>query len=220
MDPGNLDLGLGTLALSFGAGLASVASPCVLPVVPLVVTGTSDEHRTRPALVVAGIAAAFVTMGVVTSLFGAAVAPVLPPLEKATGALVLVLGLLMLVDVNLFKRLTFLGRLQARSRGRWSGLVVGLSLGLVWIPCVGPMLSGVLAMVAARASLGAGVVLLLAYSLGFAAPMLAVGYGSQALRQRVRAVSAHPVAVRRVSGGVLVVFGLLILRKGMLFIGM
>ncbi len=96
----------------------------------------------------------------------------------------------------------------------------GLGLGLVWIPCVGPMLSSVLATVAARGTLATGIVLLLVYSLGFAVPMLAVGYGSQALRQRVRAVAAHPIAVRWASGLLLVAFGALILRKGMLFAGM
>jgi cytochrome c-type biogenesis protein len=212
-----MDVGLSAVALSFGAGLASVASPCVLPVVPILVAGTADEHRARPALIVAGVAASFVAMGVLTSLFGAAVGPVLPRLEKGVGALVVLFGLLLLADVNLFKRLAWLQRIQPPGGGRASGLLLGLSLGLVWIPCVGPMLSSVLAMVAAEGSLAAGVGLLLAYSLGFAVPMLALGYGSQALRQRVRAVAAHPVAVRWASGLLLVAFGAVILRKGMLF---
>jgi cytochrome c-type biogenesis protein len=215
-----VDLGLSSLALAFGAGLASVASPCVLPVVPLLVTGTAEDHRARPALVVAGLAASFVLMGVLTSLFGAAVGPAVPRLEKVVGGLVVTFGLLLLADVNLFKRLGALSRLGAGAGGPTSGLVLGLSLGLVWIPCVGPMLSGVLATVATRGSLATGVVLLLAYSAGFAVPMLLVGYGSQALRQRVRAVAAHPVAVRWVSGLLLVGFGAMILRRGMLFAGM
>jgi cytochrome c-type biogenesis protein len=215
-----MDVGLSALALSFGAGLASVASPCVLPVVPIIVAGTADEHRSRPALVVAGIALSFIAMGVASSLFGGAIGPALPLLEKGVGAVVLAFGLLLLADVNLFKRLTFLQRIQVAGAGPWSGLLLGASLGLVWIPCVGPMLSSVLAMVATRGSLSAGVLLLFVYSLGFAVPMLAVGYGSQALRQRVRAVAAHPVAVRWGSGLLLVAFGVLILRKGMLFAGM
>ena len=215
-----MEIGLTSLALSFGAGLASVASPCVLPVVPLIVTGTAEEHRSRPALVVAGIALSFVAMGVASSLFGAAIGPALPVLEKGVGALILLTGLLLLADVNLFKRLAWLQRIQAGGDGRGSGLLLGASLGLVWIPCVGPMLSGVLATVATKGSLLTGVVLLLAYSLGFAVPMLAVGYGSQALRQRIRGVSAHPAAVRWGSGLLLVAFGALILRKGMLFAGM
>jgi cytochrome c-type biogenesis protein len=214
-----LEIGPSTLALAFGAGLASVASPCVLPVVPVIVTGTAEDHRWRPALVVAGIATSFVVMGVLTSLFGAAVGPALPWLEKAVGVLVVAFGVLLLADVNLFKRLAFLQRLGSRGGGRWSGLLLGLSLGLVWIPCVGPMLSGVLATVAAKGTLAVGVALLLVYSLGFAVPMLAVGYGSQALRQRVRSVAAHPIVVRWASGLLLVAFGVLILRKGMLFAG-
>jgi cytochrome c-type biogenesis protein len=212
-----MDLGLSTIALSFGAGVASVASPCVLPVVPLIVAGTAEDHRARPALVVAGIAASFVTMGVLSSLFGGIIGPAVPRLEKAVGVLVIVFGLLLLADVNLFKRLTWLQRIQASGSGPWSGLVLGLSLGLVWIPCVGPMLSGVLATVAARGSLLVGVALLLAYSAGFTVPMLAVGYGSKALRQRVRGIAAHPIAIRWVSGLLLVAFGGLILQKGMLF---
>jgi cytochrome c-type biogenesis protein len=215
-----MPLGPSALALAFGAGLASVASPCVLPVVPIIVTGTAEDHRWRPALVVAGIAASFVAMGVVTSVFGAAVGPALPSLEKGVGALVVLSGLLLLADVNVFKRLTLLQRVRAPGGGRGSGLLLGLSLGLVWIPCVGPMLSSVLATVAAEGTLAAGVVLLVAYSLGFAVPMLAVGYGSQALRQRVRAVASRPVAVRWASGLLLVAFGALILKKGMLFAGM
>ena len=214
-----MDIGLSTVALTFGAGLASVASPCVLPVVPLIVTGTAEEHRSRPALVVAGIAASFVAMGVLTSLFGAVVGPQIPKLEKGVGLLVLLSGLLLLADVNLFKRLTWLQRIQPGTAGRWSGLLLGLSLGLVWIPCIGPMLSSVLAMVAAKGTLLAGVSLLLVYSLGFAVPMLAVGYGSQALRQRIRVVSSHPLVVRWASGLLLVAFGAVIVTRGMLFVG-
>jgi cytochrome c-type biogenesis protein len=159
-------------------------------------------------------------MGVATSLLGATVGRALPLLEKAVGVLVVAFGLLLLVDVNLFKRMSWLQRLQPSGAGRWSGLLLGASLGLVWIPCVGPMLSGVLATVAARGTLMAGVGLLLAYSVGFAVPMLALGYGSQALRQRVRAVAAHPVAVRWASGLLLVAFGAVVLTKGMLLAGM
>jgi cytochrome c-type biogenesis protein len=212
-------VGPAELALAFGAGLASVASPCVLPVVPLLVTGTADDHRARPALVVAGLAASFVLMGVLTSLFGAAIGPALPALERVVALLVIAFGLLLLLDVNLFKGLSWLQRIGPAAGGPWSGLVLGLSLGLVWIPCVGPMLSSVLAMVAAQGTLPAGVGLLLVYSLGFAVPMLAVGYGSQALRQKVRLVAAHPVAVRWGSGLLLVAFGALILWRGMLFAG-
>jgi cytochrome c-type biogenesis protein len=113
-----MDVGVSSIALTFGAGLASVASPCVLPVLPIILSGTAEDHRSRPALIVTGIATSFVLMGVVTSLFGSVVGPVLPALEKVFGAMVIAFGLLLLADVNLFKKFTWVNRIQAGGSGR------------------------------------------------------------------------------------------------------
>ncbi len=114
----------------------------------------------------------------------------------------------MLFDINLFKRVTIFSKIRGKSHGQWSGLVMGLTLGLVWIPCVGPMLAGVLALVASDGRLSTGIFLLACYSLGFAIPMLLLGYASQSLRQKIKRVNAHPVAIRLFSGGLLILFGL------------
>lgn len=214
-----LDLSLTTMAMVILAGLASVASPCVLPVIPIVVAGTEEDHKYRPVLIVIGLSLSFMAMGVATSLFGGTIAGVLPAMEKAAGIIILLFGLLMLFDINLFKRMTLFSRIRGGSRGRWSGLVMGLTLGLVWIPCVGPMLAGVLALVATDGRLSSGLLLLACYSLGFAIPMLLLGYASQSLRQRIKRVNAHPLAVRLISGGLLIAFGIFILTQGMLVLG-
>jgi cytochrome c-type biogenesis protein len=213
-------LGLESAGLAFLAGLTSVASPCVLPVVPLLVTGTAEDHRWRPALVVGGLAASFVSMGALMALFGGALGPLIPRLERGVGVLLVAFGILLLAGVNLFRRLSWLQSIPAPGAGRWSGFLLGATLGLVWIPCVGPILSGVLATVAASGSVPTGVALLGTYAAGFAVPMLAVGYGSRAARQRIRVLAEHPLAVRWASGLVLVAFGVLVLKKGMLFAGM
>jgi cytochrome c-type biogenesis protein len=82
------------------------------------------------------------------------------------------------------------------------------------------MLSAVLATVATEGRLATGFLLLLAYSAGFAVPMLAVGYGSHALRRRIRDIASRPLVVRWGSGLLLIAFGLVILDKGMLFAGL
>jgi len=215
-----LDLSLTSLMMAVFAGFASIASPCVLPVVPIIVTGTEEDHKYRPLLIVAGLSFSFMLMGAITSIFGGAVAGAMPILEKVAGALVIVFGVLMLLDINLFKKLTLFNRVQTQGKGRWSGLVLGLTLGLVWIPCVGPMLSGVLALVATEGKLSSGLILLAFYSLGFAIPMLLAGYASQSVRQKIRMVNSHPLAIRLVSGGLLIGFGVYILTTGMLAIGM
>jgi cytochrome c-type biogenesis protein len=214
-----VDFSLTSMVMVLLAGLASIASPCVLPVVPIIVTGTERDHRHRPVLIVFGLSLSFIAMGVVTSLFGGAVAGMMPLLEKMAGVVVILFGVLMLCDINVFKRFTLFSRIRISNDGRWSGLVLGLTLGLVWIPCVGPMLSGVLAMVASDGRLASGVILLAIYSLGFAIPMLLAGYATQGMRSRFQAVSRHQLAVRVFSGLLLVGFGIYILSAGMLSIG-
>ncbi len=215
-----IDLSLTSLAMAMLAGLASIASPCVLPVVPIIVTGTEQDHKWRPLLIVTGLSASFMLMGAITSLFGGAIAGVMPLLEKIAGGVIILFGVLMLLDINLFKRVTLFNRIQTSSQGRWSGLLMGLTLGLVWIPCVGPMLSGVLALVATDGKLSTGLLLLAFYSLGFAIPMLLAGYASQSIRQRIKMINSHPLAIRLVSGVLLIGFGVYILTAGMMTIGM
>lgn len=207
-------LSLATAAFAVGAGLTSIVSPCVLPVLPIVMAGQPGEHRLRPLSIVAGLMSTFVLMGALSSLFGSVVGPLLVRLERPVAVLIGVIGLLVLADVNPFKRLR-VGISAERRKGLWSGAVLGASLGLVWIPCVGPFLSAVLGMVAARAQLGQGMALLAFYSLGFALPMLAAGYASHAFRERTVFLRTRPLLVRLVSGGLLVGLSAWILVKGL-----
>ena len=211
-----IDITFASIFMSIIAGVASIASPCVLPVVPIIVTGTNEDHRHRPLLIVIGLSLSFIAMGAITSVFGGAVAGIMPVVEKVAGVIVIAFGLFMLLGINLFKKVTFFYRFQSQSKGRWSGIILGLTLGFVWIPCVGPMLSGVLALVATQGKLSSGLILLSFYSLGFAIPMLLAGYASQSFRQRIRVVNSHPMIVRIVSGFLLIGFGAYILFAGML----
>ncbi len=212
-----VDLSVASIFMTIVAGVASVASPCVLPVVPIIVTGSAEDHRLRPVLIVAGLTISFMAMGVLSSLFGGALSGIMPWLEKFAGVLILGFGVLLLFDVNPFKKITLFARIGGgQSRGVWSGLLMGLTLGLVWIPCVGPILAGVLTLVATDGRLSTGLILLAFYSLGFAIPMLLLGYASQKVRNRIRQVNAHPLAVRFFSGGILMIFGALILSQGMM----
>ncbi|MHB1310731.1 MAG: cytochrome c biogenesis CcdA family protein [Gemmatimonadaceae bacterium] len=206
-------------ALVFGAGLASVLSPCVLPVVPLIVTGTARDHRLRPVLIVAGLSLAFVAMGVVSSLFGAVIGPWMYKVEKVVGALIALFGLLLILDVNVFKHLGALARLGEHAGGRINGFALGIMLGVIWIPCIGPMLSGVLALVATEQRVTTGVAYLLVYSVGFSIPMLLLAYASQAVRSRFRILAGHPRLVGALSGALLMALGLFIVFRGVVAFG-
>lgn len=207
------------IALVFGAGLASVLSPCVLPVVPIVVTGNSDDHKLRPVMIVLGLAVTFVLMGVASAVFGSFIGAKMRYVEKAVGIFIAAFGLLLIINVNLFKHLGFFSRFAQKSKGRFGGFVLGFTLGIIWIPCVGPMLSGVLALVATQGKVLTGIGLLFVYSLGFAVPMLIAGYASQFFRKRLRGIGKFPYLVNIGSGIILLSLGLFIVFKGMVGFG-
>ena len=203
-----IDLTVSSALLAIGAGVASVMSPCVLPVVPIIMAGAEREDRIRPVILVLGLALSFMAMGAVSSLFGALLVGRTRYIELFGAFVIIALGAMVLFDVSVFKRITVLSSLQVKGEGRLGALALGTALGLVWVPCVGPFLSTILTMVGTQGQLAYGVVLLGLYALGLAVPMLILAYSSQLLQNRVKALLRYDQAFRYASGGVLVTFGL------------
>ncbi len=208
-----------TLLMVFGAGFLSILSPCVLPVVPIVVAGGENDHKLRPLLIVSGLTLSFITMGVLSSLFGAFIGTLIFKIEKIVAILIIVSGLLLAFNINPFKTISFFSSIASKSRGRLNGFFLGFILGLVWIPCVGPILGSVLAMVASKGSAAAGVLYLLIYSIGFSLPLLVAGYFSHFFRSRISALTGKQRIISVISGILLIIIGLIILKSGMLFLG-
>jgi cytochrome c-type biogenesis protein len=129
-------------------------------------------------------------------------------IELAGAYVIVLMGLLVMLDINFFKRFYLLSNIHVRGEGKLGGLIIGLALGLVWVPCIGPFLSSILTMVGTSGQLISGVVLLAFYSLGLVIPMLAVAYSSHLLQKKLANILRHDAAFRHVSGGILVVFGL------------
>lgn len=209
-----MDFSIVTLVMAIGAGLASVLSPCVLPVIPIIMAGAEREDRLRPLIVVSGLALAFMTMGAISSLFGALLIGKTRYIEIGGSAVIVLMGLMVMFDMSFFKRFYQLSNMQVKGEGRIGGLILGMSLGVIWVPCVGPFLSSTLTMVATSGQLASGIILLGFYSLGLAIPMLIVGYSSQLLQNRIKGLLRHQVILRYVTGGTLVTFGLYSIIKG------
>lgn len=203
------------IASAFGAGFASVLSPCVLPILPIVAAGSEKDHRLRPVVLSLGLATSFVAMGIVSSLAGSWLASRMRMIEIVAGILITVMGLLLLLGIDTFKNLTVFQHFSHKTgTGPFSGFILGMALGLVWIPCVGPFLSSVLALVASQGSLGIGIVLLLFYSLGFTVPILVAGFASRWFRCKTQAVRKHAILVRIGGGSLLISLGIFIALKG------
>ncbi len=193
--------------IAFGAGVLSVLSPCVLPLLPAVMAYSAETGKLRPLAIVSGLCISFTAMGIISSAFGSVVYAYLKYMETIADVVIIALGLVMLFDLPLFNRFSALAP-QTRQTGLFGGMLLGLSLGIIWIPCIGPILGGILTMVALDGDILHGGALLFIYSLGLGIPMLGIAYMTSASVGRVRAISRHSIIIKRIAGLALVLFGL------------
>jgi cytochrome c biogenesis protein CcdA len=201
--------------IAFGAGLISIFSPCVLPLLPAIVASSTNRGRFRPIAIVLGLSISFTTMGLVASAFGSAFTAYSSYLFAAAILLIIAMGFWMLFDLHLPYNTPRLGLIDRVSRktydipteGIASGLVLGLALGIVWLPCTGPVLATILTWVAANGNIATGGLFLLIYSLGFAVPMLAIAYSAR-LSSSLVGKSSKTIWIKRVAGVVLIAVGI------------
>ncbi len=199
---------LGPLA-AFIAGIISVMSPCVLPLLPVVLAYSTGNSKLRPLAIVLGLILSFTAMGIVVSIFGAAVQPFIEKLRIIAEIMIVAFGIAMLADIDIFSPLLkYTGNIHVENKGIFSGFVLGASLGIVWIPCVGPILGAILTMVALEADITYGAMLLFIYSLGFAIPMMIIAYSAKFTSAKLGEISKYDINFKKVAGGILIVAGL------------
>ncbi|WP_055048112.1 cytochrome c biogenesis CcdA family protein [Devosia sp. A16] len=206
---------LATIALAFVAGVITILSPCVLPLLPMILATATQEGKARPVGVIVGFVLAFsaatLALSALVRLIG-----VPPDINRTLSAIVLALLGLVLAAPGLqlqFERLAsgLAGRApRSEGSGFGGGLVVGLGLGLAWSPCVGPIMASVITL-ALNQSVGPGAIAVtLAFSLGTALPMAAVLLGGRQLVRRLSWFQSHAATIQRVFGVVLLLTALAI----------
>jgi cytochrome c biogenesis protein CcdA/thiol-disulfide isomerase/thioredoxin len=200
------------LGIAFAAGVITAISPCVLPVLPILLAGSATNgDRGRPFAIVAGLVVSFTTF----TLAGAAILSALGLPEDllrdiAIAALLVLAASLLSKRVAWLLERPFLFLSRRRVTRESNGFIVGLSLGLVFVPCAGPVLAAVTAL-AASGEVSLRIVLVTsAYAMGAAVPMLAIAIGSQRLAAGMRVVRTHAEAARKVAGAVVGVAALAI----------
>ena len=215
--------------LAFAAGLVSFLSPCVLPVVPsclAFVSGlTLDELEAAPTravrmralahatLFMTGFGIVFMTLGLVATAAGTAVARALPWVNRVGGAMILLFGLVLagLVRVPGLDR-DLRPRLGASSRSPGAGalgsLAAGVAFGAGWTPCIGPILGTVLLYAGLEVTMVHGTLLLATYALGLGVPFVVASAGLSWFLAGSARVKSWIVPLRRIAAAVLIVIGL------------
>lgn len=214
-------LSLTHVGLSLAAGSLTTLSPCVFPILPLVVGGAVQANRLAPVAMGIGMAASFALVGLVLGAVGPALG-IDADSVRFFGALLLIAFALVMLVPALGNRFTHwvvpiansANAASARlDRGSLGGaLLLGGLLGLVWSPCSGPLLASALTLVATEGGATRGALILGLFGVGAALPLIAVAYASRQGFARTRGwVLAHVGAIKTGFGVLIGLTGVAIL---------
>lgn len=188
-------MAIGASLFALLAGILSTLSPCVLPLLPLVLGAAVSEHRFGPVVLAAGLAVSFVTIGLFVATVGFSIGLDADVFRGLAALLLLAIGLVLLVP-QLQARVAVAGGIVSNwSHDRFGGagptglkgqFAVGLLLGAVWSPCVGPTLGAASVLAAQGKDLGQVATVMAAFGVGAALPLLLLGLVSQDVMLRWR----------------------------------
>jgi cytochrome c-type biogenesis protein len=213
------------IAISFGAGVLSFLSPCVLPLVPgyiSLISGVSIDNlkegvSSRRAVILnslafnAGLSVIFLILGTTAGLVGAAITS--NPWVRIIGGLVIIafgLQLIGLLKISaLYKDTRFFS--DDKPRGFFGSAALGVAFAAGWTPCIGPILGGIIGLAATSGGWRSGLVLSAFYSAGLAVPFLLTGLGINQFLSFYKNFRRHLHKVEVVSGVVLILVGLLVM---------
>jgi cytochrome c biogenesis protein CcdA/thiol-disulfide isomerase/thioredoxin len=196
--------------IAFLAGVVTAISPCVYPVLPIIFAGGASGGRRRPYAIIAGLVVTFVLSLLFVSWFLDKLGLPKDVLRNVSIAFLLLFAATLVVPplARLIERpLVRFSRRPAGDLG--GGFFLGASLGLLFIPCGGPVLGFITTQSASLVG-GKRVGLAIAYALGAALPMLVLALGAQRAATRIRGLRLHRPAIRAALGGLMAVSALLI----------
>lgn len=212
-----MEFGPGTYGLGYVAGLLTTLSPCVLPLVPIVAATALAAHRLGPYALALGLTISFAAIGIFVAALGASLG-LDQALFRNIAAIVLIAFGSLLLSTRLQERIaTAASGLSAAGDGILTRLnvdglagqfVIGIVLGVVWSPCVGPTLGAATTLASQGQNLAQISLLMVIFGLGAGTPLVALGSVSRAtmIRLRGRMLSAGKLG-KSVLGIILVLLG-------------
>jgi cytochrome c biogenesis protein CcdA len=179
-----MEFSFGSYAIAFGAGVLSTLSPCVLPLLPIIIGSSVNEHKAGPFAVAVGMALSFAMMGTMLASIGASIGLNQNSFRLVVAVIMGVIGLV-LVSKRLQERFAVASSgissagnnlLNKVSIGGIQGqFVIGLLLGLIWSPCVGPTLGAAVTIASQGADLAKVALMMAIFGLGAGLPIVILG---------------------------------------------
>lgn len=200
------------------AGIATVLSPCILPVLPALLSASATGGKGRPFGVILGLNISFVFFTLTLTTLVRSFNLSASMLHSIAIAVIGFFGLVLLIPklsekfASLTDSFTKFGtNLQSHAKfqksGFVSGILIGAALGLVWTPCAGPILAAITTLVATNKVTAEIILLTIAYSLGATLPLLAIAYGGQRAL-RIPSLAKYTETIRKVFGALMILTAL------------
>lgn len=214
-------MAIGNTFLAFAAGILSILSPCVLPILPIVLGTAASSHRHGPLALAAGLSISFVAIGLFLATIGHAIGLDAERLRYVAASLVMIVGVVLLLPPLQARLAVATGPIGNWADSKFAGnrnngirgqFWIGVLLGAVWSPCVGPTLGAASLLAAQGTNLAQVALTMFAFGVGAALPLLALGWLSRETMARWRgSLLSAGSGLKSALGVVLLVVGALIL---------
>lgn len=216
-----MDFGLGSFLFAFLAGVLSTLSPCVLPLIPIIIGAAANQHRFGPLALAGGLAASFAVIGTGLASIGSSIGLAQDGFRLFAAVVMGIIGIVLISN-----------RLQERFAVAMSGVsgagnsllskvtidgllgqfLIGILLGLVWTPCVGPTLGAAITLASQGRDLGKIVFVMAIFGLGAGLPLALLGMLSRGAMMKVKGKLGNAGKLgKQLLGGFLIVISLLVM---------
>jgi cytochrome c-type biogenesis protein len=194
-----------SIGLAFGSGIVTVLSPCILPVLPIIVGRSLQSHRYGAIALVVGLVTGFAVTGSLLGFAASWIPEAIDTLRSVAIGILLLMGILSIfpqLGYRLFQIFSF--KFDATPLGLGGEFLLGTQLGLLWTPCAGPVLASILLLAAVQHQPLQAFSLLSIYGLGAAMPMLTIAYGSRYFSQQLLKLRVHSGTIQKI-GGIIII---------------
>lgn len=208
--------------LAIAAGFLTILAPCILPLLPFLLGTSGGKSKWRPLMTIVGFVASFSVLGAAFATAGTFLGVSNAAVRNVAVVLLLLFGLALLFESVYDRAMAGLAPLFARWSARvsggaqkrtdaMSGLIVGVSLGLVWTPCAGPILGSILTLASRTSDYVTTLLLMFAYALGAGVPMGGIAYGGQVMQKRLLGIGKWQSVLNKAFGVMVIAMAILIL---------
>ncbi|MEH2263341.1 cytochrome c biogenesis CcdA family protein [Nostoc sp.] len=193
-----------SISLALFGGVLNVLSPCVLPILPVLLGRSLQSHTYGPVALVGGLIAGFALAGSLIGVTASWFTGLANLLRNGAIAFLLFLGLLAIFPTWSYRIFTYIPIANWAKKPPRIGLMgefwLGTQLGLLWTPCAGPVLGGILVLAAVNHQVAGAFWLLVVYGIGAGLPLLAIAYGGRVLSKQMLKLRPHSTVLQRVGG--------------------